>query len=58
MYLNLFYTEILGGLIPPQNMFKMFPQISRLDNIAFVRGWYWGHTITIEAKLFNLDRWL
>ena len=26
MYLNLFYTAVLVVLIPPQNMFKMFPQ--------------------------------
>ena len=25
MYLNLFYTSVLVFLIPPQNMFKMFP---------------------------------
>ena len=37
MYFNLFFTAILAVLIPPQNMFKMFPQISVLENIAFVK---------------------
>ena len=55
IYLSLFYTEILVVLIPPQNMFKMFPQISGLENIAFVKGWWWYTAITIEAILFNLD---
>ena len=38
MYPNLFYTAILVVLIPPQNMFKMFPYISGLENITFVKG--------------------
>ena len=57
IYLNLFYTEILVVLIPPQNMFKMFPLISGLENIVIVKGWYWHILITIKAILFNLDRW-
>ena len=56
-YLHLFYTEILVVLIPIQNMFKMFPHISVLENIAFVKGQYWDLSIAIEAILFNLDRW-
>ena len=35
-------------LIPPQNMFKMFPQIPGLENIAFVKGYYWDLEINIE----------
>ena len=57
MDLSLFYTELLVVLIPPQNMFEIFPQISGLENIAFVKGWYWYLAIAIEAILFNLDRW-
>ena len=57
MYINLFYTSILVVLIPPQNMFKMFPHISGLENIAFVKGWYGDIATTIEAIIFNLDWW-
>ena len=57
MYLNLFYTAVLVVLIPPQNVFKMFPHISGLENIAFVKSWYWDLSITIESISFNLDRW-
>ena len=52
----LFYTEHLVGLILPKNMFKMFPQISGLKNIALVKGWHWDLVITIEDVLFNLDQ--
>ena len=37
-YLNLFYTVILVVLIPPKNMFKMFPHISGLENIYFIKS--------------------
>ena len=57
MYLNVCYTEVLVVWIPPQNMFKMFPHISGLENIAFVKDWYWYTSITIEAILFNLYQW-
>ena len=58
IYLNLFYIEILGVLIPLQNMFKMFPKISGLENITFVKGRYWDIAVTIESIIFNLYRWL
>ena len=38
MHLKLFYMVILVFLISPQNMFQMFPQISGLENIYFVKG--------------------
>ena len=55
MYLSLFFTAVLVVLIPPQNMFKIFPQISGLENVAFAKGWYWNLAIAIEDILFNLD---
>ena len=33
-----FIHQFLVFLIPPQNMFKMFPQISGLENFTFVKG--------------------
>ena len=57
MYLSLFYTSIMVVIIPPQNMFKIFPQISGLKNIAFFKGCYWDLAIIIESIRFNLDRW-
>ena len=39
-------------------MCKMFPNISWLENIAFVKGWYWDIAITIKATIFNLNWWL
>ena len=49
--------SIFGSFNPTPNMFKMFPHISGLENIASVQGWYWNIEITIEAILCNLDRW-
>ena len=43
-------------LIPPQNIFKLFPQIIGLENIVFVKGRYGDLEITIKTVLFNLDR--
>ena len=57
MYLNLFYTSIFGGFNYTPNMFKMCPQVSVLENIASVKGWYWDLEITIEYIIFNLDCW-
>ena len=45
-------------LIPPQNMFKMFPQISGLENITFFKRRYGNLAITIKAGLFNIYQWL
>ena len=56
-YINLLYTSILVVLISSQNMCKIFPHISWLENIALIKGWYWYFAITIEAILFVLDRW-
>ena len=39
-------------------MFKMFLQISGLENTAYVKGWYGDLAITIKDVLFNLDWWL
>ena len=38
MYLKLFYTAVFVVLIPPQNMFTMFPHILGTENIDFVKG--------------------
>ena len=58
MYINSSYTATLVVLIPPQNMFKMFPQISGLENIALFSKAYIGiFQVTIETILFNLDCW-
>ena len=38
IYINLFYTSVLVVLIPPQNMFKMFPQISGLEISLFSKA--------------------
>ena len=57
MYINLFYTKVLVVLIPPQNMFKMFPHILGLENIVLSKAYIGILQINIEAILFNLDRW-
>ena len=55
---KLFYTEIGWFSSHPQNMFKMFPHISGLENIAFAKGWYENIAITIKAVPINSYRWL
>ena len=45
-------------LIPPQSMFKMFPQTSGLENIALFKGGYGDIAITIDEVLLSLDWWL
>ena len=57
MHLNLFCTEIFVVLIPPQSMFKMFPQLLWPENISFVKGWYWCPAITINDILLIFYRW-
>ena len=57
IYINLFYTEILVDLIPPQICLRCFHifqdyKISLLSKIL-----YWDLKITIEDVLFNLYRW-
>ena len=37
MYLNVFYAIKFGDFNTTQNMFKRFPKISGLENIAFVK---------------------
>ena len=44
-------------LIPLQNMFKIFPQISGLENIAFIKGQYRDLAITIETAIFNFNKY-
>ena len=54
-HLSIYFVQEFGGVIPPQNMLKMFPQISGLENIAFIKGWYGDLAITIDAQDFHLD---
>ena len=44
-------------LTPLQNIFKMFPHISAVENIDFPKAYLGILQITIKAFLFNLDRW-
>ena len=41
----------------PQNMFNIFPQFSRLEDITFIKSQYGNFAITIEAVPFYLDWW-
>ena len=54
----MYFIHKFGGFNTTSNMFKTFPHISGLENIAFVKGLYGDLAITIEAVPFNLDHWL
>ena len=58
MYINFFNAAVLAVLIPPQNVFKMFPQILGLENIAVSKDDIGILQITIGSILFNLEWWL
>ena len=50
--------KIIVVLIPLQNIFKMFPQISGLENISIVKLRYGDLAILIKDIMFNLHLWL
>ena len=56
----MYFIKRFGGFNPilPQNRFKIFPQISGLENIDFVKGLYGDLAINIKVVPFNLYRWL
>ena len=58
MYIDFFNAAVLAVLIPPQNVFKMFPQILGLENIAVSKDDIGILQITIGSILFNLEWWL